>query len=181
MSAPYTRLRSTGVRLLTAGRAGEHGPEEGGDPRGQLRVTYSGLVTVAAGRVSSVPLLRWFTIIGALFAVALFSGSSCGDGPLAPASMAGHSACPNVVLQASLAGALAMETGHGGAPDDRPGPGETVTGACLFVVVALAGLALAGAVRRPLVAHAAYWWVRVGVPLVRPPSIGSEWLGVLRI
>lgn len=125
-------------------------------------------------------LLRWLTVVGALFAVALFGGTSCGDGPYAPVSMAGHAACPNVLLQASLPGAL-MADADRGAPHGGHDPAEGVTGACLFVVVALAGLAVAGAVRRPLLVHASFWWAGTGSPGVRPPSARPIRIDVLRI
>ncbi|MFC6020221.1 hypothetical protein ACFP2T_29140 [Plantactinospora solaniradicis] len=137
-------------------------------------------MTVAAGRAPSVLLLRWLTVVGALFAVALFGGPSCGDTPLAAVPMAGHAACPNVLLQASLPGTLVPEAG-GGAPHGGHDPSDVVAGACLFVVVALAGLAIAGAVRRPLLVHASYWWARMGIPRVRPPSAGPTRIDVLRI
>lgn len=137
------------------------------------------MVTVAAGRMSS-PLLRWLMVIGALFAVALFGGASCGDRTLPPVPMTGYSACPNVILQASLPGALVAEAGRG-APDGGHGSGELVAGACLFVVVALAGLAMAGAVHRPLLVHVAYWWARLRVALLGSPLVGVSRVDVLRI
>ncbi|MCW6007035.1 hypothetical protein K1W54_20975 [Micromonospora sp. CPCC 205371] len=138
-------------------------------------------MSVATGRVFSVRLLRWFMVVGALFAVALFSGASYRDAPLAPVSMAGFyaAACPNVVLQASLPGALAAET-DGGLPDNH-GPGGALAGGCLFVVVALAGLALAGGIRRPLLVHAAFWWARLRVSRMRPMTVVPMWADVLRI
>jgi hypothetical protein len=155
-------------------------PHPRADARPAFRFAYPGVVTVAAGRVPSVLLLRWFTVVGAMFAVALFGGASCGDGPLAPVSMAGPGACPNVVLQASLPGALVPEA-SGGTPHNGHNPSEIAAGACLFVVVALAGLAVAGAVRRPLLVHASYWWARMGIPCVRPPSACPMRIDVLRI
>lgn len=136
-------------------------------------------MTVAAGRLFPVPLLRWFMVVGALFAVTLFGGASGGDTSLTPVSMAGHAVCPNVVLQASLPGALAAEAG-GRAPDDGHGPGE-IAGACLFVVVALAGLALAGEVRRPLLAYGSSWWTRLFPSRFRSSALAPMWVGVLRI
>jgi hypothetical protein len=50
-----------------------------------------------------------------------------------------------------------------------------------FVVAALAGLALAGGVRRPLLAYVASWWVLLGIPRAQVGSDGPMWLGVLRI
>jgi hypothetical protein len=115
-------------------------------------------------------------VIVALFSVALFGGSSCVDGPLA-SPMAGYAACPNVILQVSLQGALAAEAG-GEGPDG--GHGEVVAGACL-VVMALAGLALIGAVRRPLLMCLAYWWARMPFPSLRSPAGISTRLDALRI
>lgn len=127
-------------------------------------------------------LLRWLVVVGALFAVALFGGASFGDGPLTSASVAGQVVCPNVVLQASLPGALAGEPGgHAGAPEGGHGPGGAIADECLFVVVALAGLAVAGAVRGPLLVYLAYWWARLGARRARTPSAGPMWTGVLRI
>ncbi|WP_460847053.1 hypothetical protein [Phytohabitans suffuscus] len=84
-----------------------------------------------------------------------------------------------MVLQASLPGVLLAEAG--GGPDGGHGPGEAGASACLFVVVALAGLALAGAVRRPLLADVAYWWARSRAARVRPLAVVPMWVGVLRI
>ncbi|MFC0527272.1 hypothetical protein [Phytohabitans kaempferiae] len=137
-------------------------------------------MTVAAGRVCSVPLLRWFMVAGALFTIALFGGVSCGDSPLAPVSVAGHVACPNIILQASLPGGLEAKA-DGGASDGGHGLGETAASACLFVVVALAGLALADAVRGPLLAYWASWWTRLRVPRLRVPASVPMWVAVLRI
>ncbi|BCB76860.1 hypothetical protein GCM10022251_48830 [Phytohabitans flavus] len=136
------------------------------------------MVTVTAGRAPLGRSLRWLMVVGALFAVTLFGGASCADRPLVPGSMAGYGACPNVLLQASLPGAL--EAG-GGAPDRGHGPGETGISACLFVVVALAGLALAGAVRRPLLADVAFWWARSRTARVRPLAVVPMWVDALRI
>jgi hypothetical protein len=141
---------------------------------------YAGVVTVAAGRMSSRPSPRWLMVVGALFAVALFGGSPCGGETLPPLSMTGLKACPNVVLQASLPGALAVETG-GEAPDGGHGTSEPVAGACLIVVVALAGLAMAGAARRPVLVHLAYWWARLRVPLPWSPVAGVMRVDVLRV
>jgi hypothetical protein len=141
---------------------------------------YSCFVSVATRPVLPGRLLRWFMVVGALFAVALFSGASYRDAPLAPVSMVGYpAACPNVVLQASLPGALVADADDG-APDGGRGPGETVASACLFVVVALAGLALAGGVRRPLLVYVA-WWAPLRVPRVRPLMVVPMWADVLRI
>lgn len=139
-------------------------------------------MSVATGRVFPVRLLRWFMVVGALFAVALFSGASYRDVPLAPASMAGYysaAACPNVVLQASLPGALAAEADDG--PAESPGPGEAIASGCLFVVVALAGLALAGEARRPLLVHLAFWWARLRVSRAGPRVVVPMWTDALRI
>ncbi|MEE6261538.1 hypothetical protein [Plantactinospora sonchi] len=137
-------------------------------------------MTVAAGRMSPRLLLRWLLVVGALTAVTLFGGASSGDGNLSPVSAVGHSACPNVILQASLPGALVAGTGAH-TPDGGHGPSEAVAGACLFVVVALAGLAMAGLVRRPLLVHLAYWWARLRDPLPWSPVSGLTQPDVLRI
>lgn len=143
-------------------------------------MTYPGVVTVTAGQAPLGRALRWLMVVGALFAVTLFGGLSCADRPLVPGSMAGFGACPNVLLQASLPGALVAQAG-GGAPRDGHGPGEAGASACLFVVVALFGLGLAGAVRRPLLADVAYWWARSRVSRVRPLTVVPMWAVVLRI
>jgi hypothetical protein len=141
---------------------------------------YIGVVTVAAGRVSSVRMLRWLVVVGALFAVALFGGSSWGEGPVPSASVATNGACPNVILQASLPGALvAAADGRGGAPEGGHGPADALAGACLFVVVAL--VSLAGAARRPLLTYVASWWAGFRARRVRPLSVAPMWSGVLRI
>jgi hypothetical protein len=136
-------------------------------------------VTVAAGHAPSVRSLRWLVVVGALFAVAMFGGTSCGDGRLAPASVAGHG-CPNVILQASLPGALTAVAGEG-APNGGHGPRETLAGACLFVVLVLTGLALVGAARRPLLTYVTSWWALLSLPRPRPPAVGSMSMDVLRI
>ncbi|MEV4628208.1 hypothetical protein AB0J90_18210 [Micromonospora sp. NPDC049523] len=133
-------------------------------------------MTVLSGRARSVRPFRWLMVIVALFSVTLFGGSSCVDGPLA-SPVAGYGACPNVILQASLQGALAAEAG-GEGPDGRHG--EVVAGACL-VVMALAGLALIGAIRRPLLMGLAYWWAQLPFPTMRPPAGISTRLDALRI
>lgn len=137
-------------------------------------------MTVAAGRMSPRLLLRWLLVVGALTAVTLFGGASTGDGTLSPVSAAGHNACPNVILQASLPGALLAGTGTH-TPDGGHGPSDSVAGACLFVVVALAGLALAGLVRRPLLVHLGHWWARLRDPLSWSPMPGLTQVDVLRI
>jgi hypothetical protein len=135
-------------------------------------------VTVVAGPAPSGRLLRWLMVVGALFAVALFGGSSCADGPRMPVSTSGYAACPNVILQVSLP--LTAEAG--GMPDGGRDAGDVVADACLFLVVALAGLALAGATGRPLLIFLAFWWARM--PLrrrERPATAGSMWSEPLRI
>jgi hypothetical protein len=94
-------------------------------------------------------------------------------------SPSGYAACPNVILQVSLP--LTAEAG-GGLPDGGRGAGEVAADACLFLVVALAGLALAGAAGRPLLMFLAFWWARL--PLRRrhrPMTAGAMRSEPLRI
>jgi hypothetical protein len=127
-----------------------------------------------AGRLS-----RWIVVLGALFAVALFSGSSCGESRLTTTPIITSGACPNVILQASLPGLLPVEAGS--VPDDSHLPGDTIAGTCLFVVMALAALALAGGLRGPLLVFRGFWWARLPLALQRIPAVSSSRQDELRI
>ena len=133
-------------------------------------------MSVAAGPAPSVRLLRWLVVVGALFAVTLFGGSSCAGGPLTPAPTSGYAACPNVILQVSLPGVM---NGGDGSADGRF---DAVADACVFLVVALAALALAGGAGRLLLGFLAFWWARLPLRRRSPrTTTGSMRMDPLRI
>jgi hypothetical protein len=121
-------------------------------------------------------LLRWLVVVGALFAVTLFGGSSCADGPLTPPPASNYAACPNVILQVSLPGAM---SGGDGSAD---GTFDAVADAGVFLVVALAVLALTGGAGRLLLGFLAFWWARMPLRRRHPrTTAGSMRMDPLRI
>ena len=98
------------------------------------------------------------------------------DRPLAPAPVSGYAACRNVILQVALPGVM---NGGDGSADDRF---DAVADACVFLVVALAVLALTGGTGRLMLGFLAFWWARMPVRRRRPPTTtGSMRMDPLRI
>jgi hypothetical protein len=125
---------------------------------------------------------RWAIVLGALFAVTLFGGASGGDRAAGPMAMANATVCPNVILQASLPGVSPGGAGAGHSlPEDRNVPVDGAAGAGLFLVMALAALALSGGARQPLLTFLAFWWARLSQALRSLPTLGPVPLEALRI